>query len=214
MPIQIIVAEGALTPAAEAVAFRELTDLLLRLHGLTGNHFMTPNVIGEVSVVPKGRSFSGGEPTDIAVFELKVPSFVLPTQELKDAWISEGTTIIEATAAGRIKREYIFANVTYASKAPGASEVSPTTTWILDRRLPPKPRHSSTPASHSKQRPLPVIDRRRRPFARRPLRGLRRLGGALLIRDRQDQLRVVVGDVVDPDRDLVPDELAFTRRHQ
>jgi hypothetical protein len=96
MPIQIIVPEGALTPTAEAVAFRKLTDLLLRLHGLTGNRFMTPNVIGEVSVVPKGRSFSGGEPTDIAVFELKVP-------ELKDAWLSEGTTIIEAAAAGRIK---------------------------------------------------------------------------------------------------------------
>jgi hypothetical protein len=39
---------------------------------------------------------------------------VLPTQELKDAWISEGTTIIEAAAAGRIKREHIFTNVTYA----------------------------------------------------------------------------------------------------
>lgn len=114
MPIHIFVPEGVLTPAAEAVAFRELTDLLLRLHGLTGNRFMTPNVIGKVSVVPKGRSFSGGEPTDIAVFELKVPSFVLPTQEQKDAWISEGTTIIEAAAAGRIKREHIFANVTYA----------------------------------------------------------------------------------------------------
>ena len=49
---------------------------------------MTPNVIGEVTIVPKGRTFSGGRPTDIAVFELKVPSFVLSTQALKDAWIS------------------------------------------------------------------------------------------------------------------------------
>ena len=98
MPIQIIVPEGALTPAAEAEAFRKLTELLLRLHGLTGNRFMTPNVIGEVTVVPKGRTYSGGKPADIAVFELKVPSFVLPTQELKDAWISEGTTIIEQAA--------------------------------------------------------------------------------------------------------------------
>jgi phenylpyruvate tautomerase PptA (4-oxalocrotonate tautomerase family) len=114
MPIQIIVPEGALTPAAEAEAFRKLTELLLRLHGLTGNRFMTPNVIGEVTVVPKGRTFSGGKPADIAVFELKVPSFVLPTQELKDAWISEGTTIIEQAAAGRIKREHIYANVNYA----------------------------------------------------------------------------------------------------
>ena len=114
MPIQIIVPEGALTPAGEAEAFRKLTELLLRLHGLTGNRFMTPNVIGEVTVVPKGRTFSGGAPADIAVFELKVPSFVLPTQDLKNAWISEGTTIIEQAGQGRIKREHIYANVNYA----------------------------------------------------------------------------------------------------
>ena len=65
-------------------------------------------------MVPKGRTFSGGKPTDIAVFELKVPSFVLPTQELKDAWVADGTAIIEQAAAGRIKREHIFASVTYA----------------------------------------------------------------------------------------------------
>jgi hypothetical protein len=75
---------------------------------------MTPNVIGEVTVVPRGRTFSGGKPTDIAVFELKVPSFVLPTQELKDAWIGEGTTIIEEAARGRIKREHIYSSVSYA----------------------------------------------------------------------------------------------------
>jgi hypothetical protein len=114
MPIQIIVPEGVLTAEAEAEAFRKLTELLLRLHGLTGNKFMTPNVIGEVTVVPKGRTFSGGKRTDIAVFELKVPSFVLPTQELKDAWISEGTAIIEEAAKGRIRREHIFSSVSYA----------------------------------------------------------------------------------------------------
>jgi hypothetical protein len=60
MPIQIIVPEGVLSADAEAEAFKKLTDLLLRLHGLSGNKFMTPNVIGEVTVVPKGRTFSGG----------------------------------------------------------------------------------------------------------------------------------------------------------
>jgi hypothetical protein len=114
MPIQIIVPEGVLTADAEAEAFKKLTDLLLRLHGLSGNKFMTPNVIGEVTVVPKGRMFSGGKPTDIAVFELKVPSFVLPTQELKDAWIGAGTDIIEEATKGRVKREHIYASVSYA----------------------------------------------------------------------------------------------------
>lgn len=114
MPIQIIVPEGALTPTAEAEAFRKLTELLLRLHGLSGNVFLTPNVIGEVTTVPKGRTFAGGKNADIAVFELKVPSFVLPTQELKQEWISEGTTIIEQASGGRIRREQIFANVSYA----------------------------------------------------------------------------------------------------
>src|ERR1700682_2119021 len=114
MPIQVIVPEGVLTAGGEDERVRERTDLLLRLHGLTGNRFMTPNVIGEVIVVPRGRTFSAGKPTDIAVFELKVPSFVLPTQALKDAWIAEGTAIIEQAAAGRIKREHIFASVTYA----------------------------------------------------------------------------------------------------
>jgi hypothetical protein len=52
MPIQIIVPEGTLSGEAQAEAFRRLTELLLRLHGLTGNKFMTPNVIGEVTVVP------------------------------------------------------------------------------------------------------------------------------------------------------------------
>ncbi|MGT2504332.1 Tautomerase enzyme [Bradyrhizobium guangxiense] len=114
MPIQVIVPEGTLTPAGEAEAFRKLTELLLRLHGLTGNPFMTPNVIGEVTVVPNNRTYAGGKRADIAVFELTVPSFVLPTQELKDAWISEGTAIIETAAEGRIRREQIFANVRYA----------------------------------------------------------------------------------------------------
>jgi hypothetical protein len=114
MPVQLIVSEGVLSADAEKVTFKKLTDLLLKLHGLSGNGFMTPNIIGEVVVVPKGRSFVGGEPADIAIFELKVPSFVLPTKELKDAWVSEGTAIIEEAAEGRIGSERIFANVVHA----------------------------------------------------------------------------------------------------
>lgn len=114
MPLQVVVSEGILSPDAEKKVFKQLTDLLLRLHGLTGNAFMTPNVIGEVVTVERGRSFSGGEPKEIAVFELKVPSAVLATKELQDAWIKEGTAIIENAAEGRLPRERIYGNVVHA----------------------------------------------------------------------------------------------------
>ena len=114
MPLQIIATEGVLTPDTEKQAFKELTQLLLELHGLSGNAFMTPNVVGEVSILPRGRTFSGGEPAEIVVFELKVPSAVLTEQKLRDDWISRGTDIIEKAAKGNVPRERIFGNVVYA----------------------------------------------------------------------------------------------------
>lgn len=114
MPLQLIHTDGLLSPAMQNKAFEGLTQLLLDLHGLKANDFMTPNVIGEVVAVPAGRTFSGGQPASIAIVELKVPSFVLSTQELKDAWVEKATDIIETAAEGRLKRANIFANVTYA----------------------------------------------------------------------------------------------------
>lgn len=114
MPVQLIVSEGVLSREAEQAVFKKLTDLLLELHGLSGNGFMTPNVIGEVVVVEKGRSFAGGEPAAIAIFELKVPSFVLAGPALKEAWVARGTAIIAEAAEGRLAPERIFANVVHA----------------------------------------------------------------------------------------------------
>ena len=48
------------------------------------------------------------------MFELKVPSFVLPTQELKEPGSGKAPTIIEEAAQGRIKREHIYSSVSYA----------------------------------------------------------------------------------------------------
>lgn len=114
MPLQVIVTEGLLTPEAEQSIFRDLTQLLLKLHGISGNAFMTPNIIGEVVVVEKGRSFSGGAPDEIAVFELKVPTSVLADSSLQKAWIAEGTEIIEKAAQGRLPRNRIYGNVVHA----------------------------------------------------------------------------------------------------
>ena len=74
----------------------------------------------------------------------------------------------------------------------------------------------TTDRSHQNRRALPLIlRRRRRRLARaRLLRRLRFLRRPFLGRNRQDQLRVVIGDVVDPRRNLVPGELAFFGRGQ
>ncbi len=114
MPLQVIVTEGLLSPEAEHSVFHDLTHLLLELHGISDNAFMTPNIIGEVVVVEKGRSFSGGAPADIAVFELKAPSFVLADPGLQKAWIARGTEIIERAAQGRVPTNRIYGNVVHA----------------------------------------------------------------------------------------------------
>ena len=114
MPIQVIASEGVLTPAAEQDLFAKLTDLLLELNGLSGNEFMTPNVIGEVTIVPNSRTFSGGKPADIVIFELKVPSIVLPNREAQLAWIERGTEIILEAAQGKLTRDRVWGNVSYA----------------------------------------------------------------------------------------------------
>lgn len=114
MPMQIIASEGVFGPAAEQVVFAQLTELLLELNGLSGHPFMTPNIIGEVTVIPKDRTFSGGKATDIVVFELKVPGIVLPTRELQLAWIERATQIIVEAAAGKVTKERVWGNVVHA----------------------------------------------------------------------------------------------------
>lgn len=114
MPIQVIASEGVLSASAEQEIFTKLTDLLLELNGLSKSTFIKPNIIGEITIIPKGRTFSGGKPTAIVIFELKVPSIVLPTRDLQLAWIQRATEIVLEAASGTISKDRIWGNVTYA----------------------------------------------------------------------------------------------------
>lgn len=114
MPITVIATEGVLSAKAEKEVFAKLTESFLKLHNLSGNAFMTPNVIGEVSIVPKGKSFSGGKPGDLVIIELKVPSFALSSPEQKEAFIGEATEIVETATGGKHPRDRIFVNMIYA----------------------------------------------------------------------------------------------------
>ncbi|QAU36954.1 4-oxalocrotonate tautomerase [Bradyrhizobium guangdongense] len=114
MPITVVATDGIFSAAAEKIMFAELTASFLRHHDLAGNAFLTPNVIGEISTIPKGRSFAGGTSSDIVVIELKVPSFALASAGQKAGFIKEATEIAFKAAEGRHPRERIFVNMVYA----------------------------------------------------------------------------------------------------
>lgn len=113
MPFNIIITEGVLPGAAKAAAHKAITDCFLRVHGLTGNSFLERHVIGEIMTVPKGETFAGGEPANIAIVETLVPSFALISQEQKKAYIAEVTEIILRASEGRVERDRVCVNVVY-----------------------------------------------------------------------------------------------------
>jgi phenylpyruvate tautomerase PptA (4-oxalocrotonate tautomerase family) len=114
MPISVFATEGVLTEAAEARVFSELTDAFLRHHKLSGNSFLTPNVIGEINTIPAGKSFAGGKRADIVIVELKVPSFALSEPAQKQAFVADATDIVHRATGGKQPKERIFVNMVYA----------------------------------------------------------------------------------------------------
>jgi len=114
MPITLTLPERLLSPEAQAQAFARLTDAVLDVAGLTGNAFMTANVIGTIKVLPAEHVLAAGKPVAAAFIELKLPEIALATPEAKRAFIEKATDIVEQAAGGRIKREHIWSNIVYA----------------------------------------------------------------------------------------------------
>jgi hypothetical protein len=114
MPLQLTLTEGILPKGQEHVAFARLSEAMLKWHGLAGNKVMTPNVIGEVRVLPGDRTFSGMRETPIAVIEWKVPSFAFAEREIQLGYFEEATSIIHEMSGGKQPKERIFINVIHA----------------------------------------------------------------------------------------------------
>ena len=114
MPITLTVPEGLLSPEAQAQAFAGLTDALLDVAGLTGNAFMTANVIGTINVLPREHVLAAGKPIAAAFVELKLPEVALASAEAKQSFIEKAANVVEQAAEGRLKREHIWSNIVYA----------------------------------------------------------------------------------------------------
>lgn len=114
MPISIQVTQGLLTSQGEREVVPLIGDALLRAHGLVGNTFMTPNVIGHLVVSPESESYVGGRAQSLAIVEVKVPAVTFSNAQIRQAFVGEVTDIIDKLKAGTHPRERTFVNVTYA----------------------------------------------------------------------------------------------------
>lgn len=114
MPLTLIVTEGLLPKHRESETIALLSRAFLRLHGLEGNRFLTPNVMGHVQTIPEGSTFAGLKPMRVAIVEWLVPSFAFTASEVQSAYIAEATDILYRACDGRHPRENIWVNVRHA----------------------------------------------------------------------------------------------------
>jgi phenylpyruvate tautomerase PptA (4-oxalocrotonate tautomerase family) len=113
MPISVRVTQGLLTSKGEREVLPLVAEALLRVHGLSGNKFMEPNVIGHLSVTPESESIVGGKSQSLAVIEVKVPAITFPDGSSKQSFVAAVTDIVDQLKAGAHPRERTYVNVTY-----------------------------------------------------------------------------------------------------
>ena len=114
MPLTVIATEGVFSPANEKKVISQLSALMLKVHGLTGNKFMTPVVIGHLVLVSSEYIFSGGLPVISAFIEWKVPSFGFASQDILNTYVKEATEIVVDLSNGKLSQKNVFVNVVHA----------------------------------------------------------------------------------------------------
>jgi hypothetical protein len=114
MPLTLTFTEGVIPKEREATTMAQLSELFLKLHGLTGNKALTPNVVGHIEVLAKDRSFSGLKPTNVAFIEWKVPAFAFTNREVQLVYVEQATDIVHQASGGSHPKDHIWVNVIHA----------------------------------------------------------------------------------------------------
>lgn len=110
MPIALTLTEGVLPENLHGTAVARITDAFLEAHQMSGNKVMTPNVTAHLAVLPKGATFSGGEPVEGAWIETKTPSFALANHDIQAHFFNEASNILHELSNGNLAKEQIWAN--------------------------------------------------------------------------------------------------------
>ena len=111
MPLTLT--EGVIPAGSEKEAVVQLSDAMLKHHGLMGNTVMTSNITAVVQLLPKGSTFSGGKEFSGAWVEWKVPSFAFASGEVQKSYFEEATNIIQDLSGGKQPRNKIYVNVVH-----------------------------------------------------------------------------------------------------
>lgn len=114
MPLTLTLTEGVLPKGKEKAAFARLSEAMLKWHGLTGNKFMTPAVIGSINVLKEEHTYSGAKEARVAFIEWKVPAIAFSTREIQIGYVQEATDIIHEMSGGKQPKEHIWVNVLHA----------------------------------------------------------------------------------------------------
>ena len=114
MPLTLTLTEGVLPAGQEKVAFAQLSEAMLRAHGLLGNAVMTRNIVGSVHVLPRQATFTGAAETAVVFIEWKVPSFAFADAAVQRRYFQEASDIIDRLSGGRHPRDNTYINVVHA----------------------------------------------------------------------------------------------------
>ncbi len=114
MPLTLTLTEGVLPAGAEKQAVARITDAFLRHHGMPGNKVMTPNITAQVTIMPKGQTFSCCKEVDGAWIEFKSPSFALADRDVQVSFFREATQIVHDLSGKKLPKERIWSNGVHA----------------------------------------------------------------------------------------------------
>ena len=114
MPLTLIITKGVLAKDRQQATIARLSEAFLKLHGLAGNKFFTPNVIGHIAELPADSTFAGLKPTPVAIVEWLTPYFAFGTRDIQTAYVTEATQILFEACDGKHPKENIWVNLKYA----------------------------------------------------------------------------------------------------